>query len=378
MLSLGKDGVWRRAAGFTLLEMAIVLAIIGLMTGYMLVYTESEASAHCLDTTQRQLAELRGDIDRFVAREGRYPRPASRNLRATDPAYAVEATGPSDPSIDRIAGAHPLLVGALPAATLGISPEQIADCWGNKLTYAVTESQTSATGYTNPASQGGIDLRRGTLDAPVNMLPQVSYVLLSHGPDGLGATPRSYHGPTRHCNAAQADLGIRQADKENCDLLNPIFYTADYNDGDVPANRFDDVVLYGVRPVLAAAPTPPSPPAATDCQGGTISWGGNCAAPALLTLAGLSVTLTNTNSGYTGVAVSTCTNGTRTTLGTCLPVGTCSGTSPRGGPLVLLTGVSMRFGTGICKQYHCCSGAMHSTSLFPCPLVDLPGLASCP
>lgn len=38
----------------------------------------------------------------------------------------------------------------------------------------------------------------------------------------------------------------------------------------------------------------------------------NCAAPTVVTLGGLSVSLTNIHSGYTGLALSTCSGGTRT------------------------------------------------------------------
>ena len=91
--------------------------------------------------------------------------------------------------------------------------------------------------------------------------------------------------------------------------------------------------------------------------------------------------VTNQTPGYTGIALSTCMNGTRTTVGVCLPVGACATTSPRdGSSIILLTGVGMNFGANICQRYACCNGTVSITPLSPCLLpVDLPGITiSCP
>lgn len=116
-----------------------------------------------------------------------------------------------------------------------------------------------------------------------------------------------------------------------------------------------------------------------DCAVSTVTWGTHCSGNALLTIAGLSVNVTNTTPGYTGLAVSTCTNGVRSTLGVCLPIGACVVTSPRdGNPTAMLTGTTIHYGTGVCKTYKCCSGGVTITPLAPClsPL-DLPGLGVC-
>ena len=217
----------------------------------------------------------------------------------------------------------------------------------------------------------------GRNSAPSPVIDDAAYVLLSHGESALGASPHNWGGTKRNCNTEWLNPAIRRADKENCDTYNAVFFTNNLQDGDVEEYFFDDILIYASKPNIVKEEEPP--PAETSCNAGMVTWGGNCAAPALITLLGLSVTLTNTNSGYTGVALSTChPNGTRITLGTCLPIGTCTAPSPRGGlPVVLLTGISMDFGMGVCKKYSCCTGVVKVQNIFPCPLLDLPGIAQC-
>lgn len=362
-------------AAFSLLEMAVVLAILGLMLGYGLFLSDSTAAGRCLAETHQQMVDVRLALERHVADTQRYPLPAGRSVSDMHPDFGHAVATGTDARIDRVAGARPVLIGALPFATLGLSPDMGRDCWGHMFTYAVTEVLTTETGYKDPVQRGGIEIRHGTLSVHMLLADDAAYAVVSHGQDALGSTPFGYDGEKRNCNGAWGDASVRRIDKENCDTLNPVLFAADHRDGDADEELFfDDVVLYTRRP--AQAPPAPEQPS---CEGGMIEWGGNCKASALITLLGLSVTLTNINSGYTGVAISTCQpNGVRQTIGTCLPIGTCTSTSPRGGPLVLLTGVSMNYGPGICKRYSCCQGNIHISSLGVCPLLDLPGTAVCP
>ncbi len=358
--------------------MAIILAIIGMMSGYALSFAKTgRGTQDCLLRSQAQMASVQAAMTRFVTYKMRLPMPAATNLPMTDPEYGHEVEVSTDPSIDRYASSPAVLFGAVPFATIGLSPGEAIDCWGNQLTYAVTETLTSTASYADSANQGGIEIRSGTLTAYNALTTQAAYVIVSHGADALGASPRNYSGVKKNCNSDEANYGVTRIDKENCDTNNNIFFAADYNPGSKSDHFFDDIIAYTPKPAVAvpAAPVPNG-----SCSANSrITWGGNCAAPALLTLNNLSLNLTNINSGYTGVAVSTCINGVRTTIGVCLPIGTCQGVSPRdGSALMLLTGVTMNYGTGVCKKYKCCSGSLTSSALSPCPLIDTPGIAVCP
>lgn len=337
------------------------------MVGFGLQANNAERATVCLETTKQQMETIHAAIDAYVSTHNRYPLPASRMLGIQDPDFGREVNASNHPGIKRVVGSPPVLIGTLPTTTLGMPNEIAADCWRNAFTYAVTETLTTEAGYALPTNLGGISLKRGTLAVPVVISTQIAYVAISHGSDSMGAVPERDIGAVQDCNPQQADATIRRIDKENCDTVNNSYFASDYSEGDNANNFFDDFVTYAEKPPLASG----------DCASETITWGGGCEAPALITLGGLQVPLTNIASGYTGTAVSVCNNGVRTTiLGVCLPVGICSGTNPRtGNPMSLLTGLGANFGAGICQQYRCCNGAITTKPLSPCPLLDLPGLA---
>lgn len=356
-------------AGFSLLEMAVVLLLISIGTGLGLQFWAHQGGENCTRSTPDELATMQNAIDQFVAANGRYPLPASRRLGTSDPAYGREVTDPFDTSIVRIPQASPVLLGAVPHVTLNLPTELASDCWGNKFTYAVSQNFTNAAGYSNTANFGGIILRYGAIAGTQELESEAAYVIVSHGADALGATAANYTGPEINCNSVATNLAQPRIDKENCDTINSIFHLSEINTTK-PELYFDDYV------VVANRITSPS-----DCAASTVNWGSHCYGNALLTLGGLSVNVTNIAAGYTGLAVSTCTNGNRTTLGVCLPVGACIYNNPRtGAATAILTLTSMNYGQGICKTYKCCSGTVSITPLVPClTSLDVPGIAlSCP
>jgi prepilin-type N-terminal cleavage/methylation domain-containing protein len=354
--------------GFSLIELSISLGLVALMVGFGLQMSGQVQQGECTRSTADDMAQIQNAIDRFVTTQGRYPLPASRHLGASDPAHGREAASPFDGSINRVPQASPVLIGALPHVTLNLPTELSSDCWGHQFTYAVTQNFTTTAGYSNVSNYGGIILRYGTLASAQELDGQAAYAVISHGMQALGASATNYQGPEITCNSVALDPAQPRIDKENCDTLNAIFYLSEINT-DEPTRYFDDFV------VVANRITSPN-----DCGAAPVTWGTHCAGNVGLTLGGLSVNVTNITAGYTGLAVSTCSAGVRTTLGVCLPIGACVVTSPRSGnPVAMLTNTTIHFGTGVCKTYKCCSGGVGITPLSPCltPL-DLPGLGLCP
>lgn len=299
---------WRQ--GFTLLELCLCLVVVGFIAVYSVTMIGNDPMAGCSLLPNEQLARMQAAIDQFVTTNRRYPLPASRNIGITNPKYGVEVSSPLDSSVNLVPGLQPVLIGAVPHATLGLSNDDASDCWGSKFTYAVTQSMTTTLGYASQLNVGGIILRNGTLTSWQLVDPNIAYLIFSHGPMKLGASAANYSGAAINCNATYLDITNLEVDKENCDTLNAIFVSADTNYN--PGNRFfDDTVVTGTRP-------PYLPP---NCPAETVSWGMGCQAPALLTLLGLSINVTNVRTGFTGVALSTCTNGVRSTVGLCLPLG---------------------------------------------------------
>lgn len=116
--------------GFTLLELAIVLIIVGLLLGGMLVSFGAQREIAAASETQKRLTEIRETLLAYAVISGRLPCPMPLSITApSDPGYGIAATTCA-------AGAE----GLLPWKTLGVLE---TDAWGA----ARTMSTQSFDGY---------------------------------------------------------------------------------------------------------------------------------------------------------------------------------------------------------------------------------------
>lgn len=167
----------KRGSGFTLIELAIALAIVGLLLGMMLVPLNTQVDQQRIGDTQKQLNLITEAILGFAVANGRLPCPAIPGAGSV----GLENKGvPGCGSTD----------GVVPWATLGL-PE--ADAWGRRFTYRVTAAfaddpvgglQASFT--LAPADAGNITVTTGGA-APVNITTTAAAIVVSHGKNGLGA-----------------------------------------------------------------------------------------------------------------------------------------------------------------------------------------------
>ena len=221
--------------GFSLLELAIVLVITGLVAGLALKVTQSgNTGTECYASTQNQLETIRTAVDQFVIKSDRLPMPAVRTAGVEDITYGREA---ALGSLD-LSGA--VVYGALPFQALGLAPSYAGDCWGNKFTYAVTRALTSSAasgGYRDPTVLGAITVKSTTA---TNLMTDAAYAVISHGANALGAVKINY---TDASNTLRKWCGVTSAiESENCDVGNAIVAAAEFNDGTaVATDTFDDV-----------------------------------------------------------------------------------------------------------------------------------------
>ncbi|MGD9788311.1 MAG: type II secretion system protein [Sulfuricellaceae bacterium] len=114
------------AAGFSLLEMAVVLVIIGLLLAGTLLPMSAQVDNRRTQETQQQIDEITQALVGFAVANGRLPCPA-------DP---TKATGAANAGTEDLgAGTCNRTSGAVPWATLGVAE---TDAWGRRFTYAVT------------------------------------------------------------------------------------------------------------------------------------------------------------------------------------------------------------------------------------------------
>lgn len=132
----------RRSAGFTLAELAIVVAVIALLLGGLLMTVSAQNEQRQVAETRRTLENAREALIGFAVRYGRLPCPAPPPPAPGTPAgpLAVESfTAPGATPKD-MSCAHPF-GGYLPAVALGLSPTNqwgyLIDAWGNEIRYAV-------------------------------------------------------------------------------------------------------------------------------------------------------------------------------------------------------------------------------------------------
>ena len=127
--------------GFSLVELAIVLVIVALLTSGLLLGITAQRNATENVDAQHQLENIRDALLGFAMANGRLPCPALQNLPNTD----------SNAGLENCAQQH----GVIPWATLGL-PE--TDPWGNRFTYFVSSKFTAAP---SGGAQAGFTLATG-------------------------------------------------------------------------------------------------------------------------------------------------------------------------------------------------------------------------
>lgn len=118
-----------RQSGFSLVELAIVLVIVALLSGGLMMTLSAQQEGMATAETQRRLQEAQEALLGYVAANGRLPCPAAPGTTGNE---SPLGGGPCT---------HPR-TGFLPAITLGLTPTNpngyLLDGWNNPIRYAVT------------------------------------------------------------------------------------------------------------------------------------------------------------------------------------------------------------------------------------------------
>ena len=255
-------GRLRRHRGFTLVELAIVIAIMGLLLGAFLAPLRAQIDAARVRETERMLDEVREALIGYTIIHGALPCP-DIVADGIDGAAPATCTGPT-------------LEGILPFQVLGVPR---ADAWGRLLRYRITEefSNRSLTGQ--PPGAGRLDLTDsgditvltrgddpgtgGTTElkhqsVATALTRTAPALVLSTGPNGLGGIGAETGTPLASPSGGAAD------ETENSDgdatFVSRIHSRGtgacdDADETSVPAPpscEFDDIVVWISTPVLMA------------------------------------------------------------------------------------------------------------------------------
>lgn len=240
--------------GFTLLELAISVVIIGLimagiLSGYAVSYKKEQ-----LSRTQKNIESVNDAITAFQQEYGYLPCPADPN----DPAMVA-----GDCSVPAAAGTNPatglaaantgvagqrMRMGVIPITVLNaggiagntvqlVSGEQAVDGWNNRLAYAIVEGM-GVPGGMLPGVNGSLSL----IDRDGNAIDGTAkYLVLSRGEDGIGAYSKT--GALRNpCAGGSQDV-------ENCNADSSFrsIGVAGTRSTSGDNNNFDDFVLGDTR-----------------------------------------------------------------------------------------------------------------------------------
>lgn len=177
--------------GFTLVEMAIVLLIVGLLLAGLITPISTQIQQRRIGATQDAMNEIAQALYGFALANGRLPCPATPTIPTGTAGAGTEATTGAGPTL-----ACTLTTGVLPWATLGVSE---TDAWGQRYTYRVTalfgrgipQTTFGCAPASNPTqasfalcTPGDMTVLATTGGAP--LASNIPGVIVSHGPNGFG------------------------------------------------------------------------------------------------------------------------------------------------------------------------------------------------
>ena len=166
----------RRHSGFTLIELAVVVAVIALLLGSLLVPLTTQVEQRNVAQTDTQLEEIRQALIGFAMLNSRLPRPATSATDGTERGACLSAQD---------------CTGYLPWAVLGVNK---TDAWGKIFRYSVSPEFANASfTLSTTAADPKIIVTRDAIGTQVPLTnttinPNVVAVVMSYGANNFGTT----------------------------------------------------------------------------------------------------------------------------------------------------------------------------------------------
>lgn len=204
----------RAHRGFSLIEIALSVLILGILLSSLMVPLVAQVQMRQYDATTRQLEEAREALIGFAAARGRLPRPATSATNGGEVAScATEAA----------------CTGFLPWATLGLTK---LDPYGKIIRYSVTPAFTSTFTMTTIGTKVIQSRLSGVL---TNVATGVPAIVWSHGAANWGTTDTG---------VAMADNSTTNADEDANNSASMVFICREYsNNASGTGGEFDDVCV---------------------------------------------------------------------------------------------------------------------------------------
>lgn len=209
-----------RESGFTLVELAIVLVIVGLLLGGMMISLSSQTDLRAAADERQQTADVLEALIGYAA---------SRSGKPYLPCPDTDNDGVENRSGNACTASE----GGIPWVDLGIGR---SDAWNNRLRYRVSPAFSNSAGFILTSS-GTLKVCTTQACASADVLGStLPLVVTSHGKNGRGATNDSG-------NINQGPGASDIDELENLDGDDNFVAHAPTQAGS-PAGEFDDVVVW--------------------------------------------------------------------------------------------------------------------------------------
>jgi prepilin-type N-terminal cleavage/methylation domain-containing protein len=217
-----------RSAGFTLIEIAIVLLIVTLLLTGLVPTISSQIEQRQRNETRKQLDEIRDALLGFAVANGRLPCPASAISNGIESPIGGACTNAWD--------------GFVPAATLGITPTDsqgyALDGWSNRIRYAVTKANSNAFTFTTANQMQAVGM--SALNPDLSVCASATGIATTNCGTAVSLTNNAVaviYSTGRSTTAA----GVDEAANLNGDQ---VFVSHDPTPAGAPNGEFDDIVTW--------------------------------------------------------------------------------------------------------------------------------------
>lgn len=259
--------------GFTLIEIAVVLVLVGLLLGSFIGSLGQRIETTQRENTKKQIADIKIALLGFVSARGRLPCPT------TTTGNGFEVPNGGSTNVTPCTLQH----GFVPGKTLGIDgaynlDNLLVDVWGNPIRYSVTANDNNAftTPYTVPGAGGMADVGMAVLDPDLiicsrdsssttdcvtpppppppappppaikKLIETAPFIILSLGKDGGNFVTNTAPNSDQGENSGEVAIAKNAAGEDLAYTVgsNRVFVSKSYSSADSNVGLFDDLILW--------------------------------------------------------------------------------------------------------------------------------------